>query len=69
MGEPTTLKAFEDPDHPGNRIRPEARCLGCGKLGCVTYWGDWCFDCNVVRIRRISASLERLAARGSTDAR
>jgi hypothetical protein len=57
--------AYRDPAHPGNRIRPNVRCLGCGALGCVTYWGDWCFACNVARIDRISASLEALAARAT----
>lgn len=29
----------------------------CGVKGCVTYWGQWCFDCNVKRMDRISAVL------------
>jgi hypothetical protein len=44
---------YADPNHPGNKIRPRVRCLGCGKLGCVTAWGPWCFDCNVKRIDRL----------------
>ena len=49
---------FEDPDHPGNRIRLNIQCVGCGKLGCITAWGPWCFDCNVARIRRINRAFE-----------
>lgn len=55
--------AYKDPNHPGNRIRPKVRCIGCGALGCVTYWGDWCFTCNVERMDRITVSLEDLAKR------
>jgi hypothetical protein len=60
------LKAYQDPDHPGNRLRPRVRCVGCRKLGCITAWGPWCFECNVERMDRIGASLraeiERLEA-------
>lgn len=52
-------RPFADPSHPGNKIRPNVKCVGCKKLGCITAWGPWCFDCNVERIDRISVSLER----------
>ena len=44
---------FRDPNDPGNKIRPKVRCIGCGKKGCITAWGNWCFKCNVERIERI----------------
>lgn len=57
---PSELRPFEDPDHPGNKIRPEVKCRGCGKLGCVTAWGPWCFECNVPRMRRLDVAFEAL---------
>lgn len=54
-----TVPAFADPNHPGNEIRPDVHCLGCGEKGCVTSWGDWCFTCNVARMMRISKALDR----------
>jgi hypothetical protein len=56
----TMLKAFENPDHPGNKIRPNVVCLGCRKKGCITAWGNWCFDCNVERMRRIDSQMEKI---------
>ncbi len=71
MSEPTTMNAFQDPSHPGNKIRPRVRCAGCGRLGCVTYWGPWCFGCNVERIGRIDKAFEpvraAIAAAGKTN--
>lgn len=49
---------YRDPDHPGNKLRPKIRCVGCGKMGCVTAWGPWCFDCNVQRMDRIDGFLK-----------
>ncbi len=49
---------YRDPAHPGNELRPKVKCVGCGKLGCVTAWGPWCFDCNVERMDRIDAKFE-----------
>jgi hypothetical protein len=57
-----TAKPWADPEHPGNRIRPNVRCAGCGTKGCVTYWGPWCLACNVARMTRLSATFDRLAA-------
>lgn len=56
------LTAYRNPDDSGNRLRPEARCIGCGAMGCTTAWGDWCFRCNVERMDRISGQLEAVAA-------
>lgn len=56
-------RPYAAPDHPGNRLRPHVRCIGCKKLGCTTAWGPWCFKCNVERIDRISANLDAEARR------
>lgn len=53
-----TKFAYQDPRHSGNKIRPRVRCLGCGEPGCITYWGNWCFKCNVARMDRIDAAFE-----------
>lgn len=53
-----TLKPYQDSAHPGNALRPRVRCIGCGVLGCVTYWGPWCFKCNVERMDRIDAMFD-----------
>lgn len=60
------MKPYQDPNHPGNAIRPEVECIGCRKHGCVTAWGPWCFDCNVKRMDRIDASLASVASRLGT---
>lgn len=54
------MKAYEDPSHPGNKIRSRVRCRNCGARGCITYWGPWCFICNVERIKRINGQLKGL---------
>ena len=57
------MEAYKDPDHPSNKIRPRTVCWGCGARGCVgKHWGNWCFECNVARIKRITASLDELIA-------
>lgn len=48
-------RPYADPNHPGNKIRPNVKCIGCGTKGCITAWGPWCFTCNVERMDRISA--------------
>lgn len=53
---------WADKNHPGNKIRPEVRCLGCGTSGCTTAWGDWCYDCNVQRIERINRAFRGVAS-------
>lgn len=50
----TKLAAWEDPAHPGNQIRPNVKCIGCGSRGCITAWGPWCFECNKARMYRIN---------------
>jgi hypothetical protein len=54
-------KPYRDPTHPGNKLRPRVRCIGCGKLGCATAWGPWCFDCNVERMDRIGAKFDQVS--------
>jgi hypothetical protein len=60
-------RPYANPDHPGNKLRPDVRCLSCGTKGCTTAWGDWCFACNVKRMDRIggffASELRRLAGR------
>jgi hypothetical protein len=53
-------KPWKDITHKGNKIRPRVRCVGCGKLGSVTYWGPWCFKCNVERMERINAQFDKV---------
>jgi len=50
--------AYRDLGHPGNAIRKNVVCMGCGCKGCTTAWGPWCFECNVKRIDRINAQLQ-----------
>jgi hypothetical protein len=54
------MKSWQNPDHPGNKIRPKVKCIGCGKLGCVTAWGRWCFECNVERMTRHDKRFEKI---------
>ena len=54
------MEAYQNKDHPGNKIRPRVVCLGCGVRGCITAWGPWCFKCNVARMDRINASMMKL---------
>jgi hypothetical protein len=59
---PANDRPYADPNHPGNQLRPNVRCVGCGKDGCVTAWGPWCFECNVERLDRISAPFAKAGA-------
>jgi hypothetical protein len=56
----TKLQPFEDPEHPGNGAQYQTGkpCIEeCGRPA-GTWWSPfWCFECNVARIRRISAKL------------
>lgn len=36
------------------------KCLGCKTNCCKTYWGNWCYDCNVKRIERINKIFESI---------
>jgi hypothetical protein len=56
------MNIWEDPNHPGNKIRPAIKCVGCGNMGCVTMWGPWCFECNVERMRRIDRQFSQVRA-------
>lgn len=61
------LPAYRDPSHPTNEVRPLIRCLGCGKFGCVgKHWGNWCFECNVARIERITSNLKNCIRAAAT---
>ena len=35
-------------------------CLGCGSSCRKTQWGDWCYDCNVARIKLINQTFTNL---------
>lgn len=48
---------YRDKDHPGNKIRPNLKCYGCGQKGVTTAWGQWCFSCNVSRMDRIGQTI------------
>jgi len=63
------LRLYADRAHPGNKIRSNVRCLGCGKFGCITAWGDWCFECNVERIDRISKAFSNAVLNGEYHVR
>lgn len=57
------LPAYADPAHPTNKIRPRLRCWGCGTKGVVgKHWGQWCFECNVRRIRHLDARFDEIRA-------
>lgn len=61
------IRPYADPRHVGNRIRPNIKCIGCGKRGCITAWGPWCFPCNVKRMDRINGAFERLTNQEGTS--
>lgn len=68
MPKPMSDRPYADRNHPGNRIRPRIRCVGCGRQGCTTAWGPWCFECNVERLDRITGALETELARHESPA-
>lgn len=49
---------WRDPSYYRNG--PIVKCLGCGNDCHKSFWGKWCFDCNVARIERISKSFKDL---------
>lgn len=57
------MMAYEDPEHPGNgkKYRTGKSCIEeCGRPA-GTWWSPlWCFECNIKRMRRVSASLESI---------
>ena len=64
---PFPSRAWADPNHESNTIRPRVRCLGCGKKGCVTYWGDWCLECNIERMDRLDRAFNEIEAGASEE--
>lgn len=55
---------WADPNHESyhrSRKRGKHSCLGCRKACTYSAWGPWCFDCNVVRMRRINKGMAQLA--------
>lgn len=54
------IRPWADPHHPGNKLRPKVKCMGCGRKGCVTAWGPWCFECNCKRMARLTTSFDEL---------
>jgi hypothetical protein len=50
-----TARPWADPKNKGNKLRLEVKCIRCGKLGCITAWGPWCYECNVKRMDRIDS--------------
>jgi hypothetical protein len=60
-GRRAVTRPWADPEHPGNRIRPRVRCIGCGVRGCITAWGPWCFRCNVARMTRLNSGFAEIA--------
>jgi len=57
---PENPPAWADATHPSNKLRPRVRCAGCGAKGCVTYWGPWCFPCNVKRMTHLCGRFDAL---------
>lgn len=57
----TSERPWADPNARGNKLRPNVKCIGCGKMGCITHWGPWCFECNVPRMDRLDKSMDELA--------
>lgn len=55
-------RPWANPDAPGNALRPDVKCVGCGTMGCVTHWGPWCFTCNVKRMDHLDARFAELEA-------
>lgn len=60
------MDAFEDPRHVGNSEKYHTGEL-CIVNGCEhpagTVWGPpWCFECNVIRIKRITKQMEEIEA-------
>jgi hypothetical protein len=58
---------WKDPTDPSNKLRPRVRCVGCGNKGCVTFWGPWCFPCNVARMTRLSAAFAKISSSPGTQ--
>lgn len=62
--------AFEDPQHTGNSSLHWTGhdCIeGCGRPAGTAWSPHWCFECNVKRIRRISASLDSIMSKVAAE--
>lgn len=64
------MKAFEDPNHPGNSTDHHTglQCIekGCEKPAGTAWSPYWCFDCNVERMRRIERQLKAIMERAES---
>lgn len=49
------MEPWENPERYKGDLT--VRCNGCGEPCAKTSWGKWCYECNVVRMRRINARL------------
>jgi hypothetical protein len=54
------IRPWADPFHPGNKLRPRVKCIGCGHKGCITAWGPWCYGCNCERMERLSEGFDKV---------
>jgi hypothetical protein len=63
---PTATKTYADPADEGNSAKYLSGrvCIerGCGKPAGTAWSHLWCFECNVKRMNRIDASLNRMMA-------
>lgn len=57
-------EAFADPAHPGNQpsYHTGKECIerDCHRPAGTAWSPLWCFECNVERMRRIGAALEKM---------
>lgn len=65
------MENFENPNYRGNSAEYHTgkRCIesGCEKPAGTAWSPLWCFDHNVERMKRVSASLNRLADNGPAE--
>lgn len=55
--------AFDDPKDEGNgpEYHTGKKCIeGCGRPAGTAWSPHWCFECNVVRMRRIEKNLREM---------
>ncbi len=60
------LKAYQDPNNPGNseKYHTGELCVeGCGRPAGTAWSPHWCFECNVARIEKITRQLEAFEMR------
>ena len=57
-----TVSPYADPAHPGNSAKYHTgkECVepGCNRPAGTQWSKHWCFECNVVRMRRITKQLK-----------